>query len=98
MIPASNSTTFNEINTLKGKLHSAQLPPELLDKANLMIDRTQAAIKFNGYFPGIDQVYNYIDLITNLPWLTRSQDIIDLPTVSAKLDKNHYGLKGVKDR
>jgi ATP-dependent Lon protease len=98
MIPAPNETTFNEISNLKGKLHAAKLPPDLLDKANLMLDRTQAAIKFNGYYPGIDQVYNYIDLITSLPWFSRSQDIIEIPKVSEALDRNHYGLKGVKDR
>ncbi|HSW88706.1 MAG TPA: AAA family ATPase [Candidatus Saccharimonadales bacterium] len=98
MIPPPNETTFNEINTLRGKLHSVQLPQDLLDKTSMMLDRTQAAIKFNGYYPGIDQVYNYIDLITSLPWFTRSQDTIDIPTVSSILDRNHFGLKGVKDR
>ena len=98
MIPAPTETTFNEINTLRGKLHSVQLPQDLLDKSTMMLDRTQAAIKFNGYYPGIDQVYNYIDLITSLPWFNRSQDTIDIPTVSSILDKNHFGLKGVKDR
>ncbi len=98
MAASPNQPSFSEIDTLKGKVHAAKLPPDLLAKANLMLERTQAAIKFNGYFPGIDQIYDYIDLITTLPWFYRSQDVIDLPAVSATLDKNHYGLKGVKDR
>lgn len=87
-----------EIDKLREKIKSVQLPPDLLEKAHMMIERAQTAIKFEGYFPGMDQVNNYIDLIIKFPWFGRSQDIIDIPQAISILDKNHYGLKEIKER
>jgi len=94
----SPDTNLLEIDQLKEKLQKAKLPPDLFEKANMMIDRAQTAIKYGGYFAGIEQVDTYIDTVINLPWYTRSEDIIDIAKVSATLDKNHYGLKDLKDR
>lgn len=97
--PTNNpNETSGEINKLVEKLAKASLPPELSEKAHLMVDRAQSAIKYGGYFAGIEQVSNYIDWITNLPWNNRSEDILDLKKASETLEKNHYGLKQIKDR
>src|SRR5437868_6140937 len=91
-------TELLETGKLEEKLSTAKLPPDLLEKANFMIHRAETAIKFGGYFAGIEQVENYIDLISNLPWFTRSEDILEIPKAQATLDKNHYGLSEIKDR
>lgn len=41
---------------------------------------------------------NYIDTLLNLPWQERSEEIFDLERAAKILDKDHYGLKKVKER
>ena len=40
----------------------------------------------------------YLDLVTELPWGTRTEDVIDLAKAEAILEEDHYGLADVKDR
>src|SRR5436190_3214199 len=91
-------TELLETGKLKEKLAAIKLPPDLLEKGNLMIHRAETAIKYGGYFAGIEQTENYINLVTTLPWFTRSEDIIDIQKAKTTLDKNHYGLPEIKDR
>ena len=42
-------------------------------------------------------VRNYIDTCIELPWGTYTKEKIDIKKISANLDKNHYGLKKVKE-
>ena len=41
---------------------------------------------------------NYLDWITLLPWGQHSQDKLDLKRARRVLDRDHYGLKDVKER
>lgn len=97
-MPDASHGNYLEIGTLQQKLATAKLPPDLLEKANLMITRAQTAIQFGGYFSGIDQTNSYVDVITNYPWFNRSPDTIDIAKASEILDKNHFGLKEIKER
>lgn len=87
-----------EIAKLREKLEKASLSQDLHEKASLMIQRAEIAMRYGTYFTGIEQVASYIDWITNLPWTKRSEDILDITKTQAVLDKNHYGLSQVKDR
>jgi ATP-dependent Lon protease len=40
----------------------------------------------------------YLDLVTELPWGTRTEDEIDLVQAEQFLDEDHFGLDDVKDR
>lgn len=40
----------------------------------------------------------YLDTCLDLPWDKSSKDKIDISSVTKSLDKNHYGLKKVKER
>jgi ATP-dependent Lon protease len=40
----------------------------------------------------------YLDLVTELPWGSRTEDKIDLVQAEQFLDEDHYGLEDVKDR
>ena len=40
----------------------------------------------------------YLDLVTELPWGTRTEDKIDLRMAEQILEEDHYGLDDVKDR
>ena len=42
--------------------------------------------------------YNYIDWILSLPWQTYTEDRIDVAEAAKILDRDHFGLKDVKER
>jgi ATP-dependent Lon protease len=43
-------------------------------------------------------LFNYIDLLLELPWNEYTKDEFDLKNVKKELDKDHFGLEKVKDR
>ena len=89
----------DEIKQLEGKLVSTQLPPELLEKAKTMVSRLDKIAKMGGNFVvEFDNASRYIDWITCLPWVNKSQDTLDINNAQQVLNKNHYGLKPVKDK
>jgi len=94
----TSDTSSEEIKVLEVKLHSATIPPDLRQKAVSMISRASLGFKYGGYFTGFDQVANYIDWIVSLPWDRRVEDNLDLTHAKELLEKNHYGLKEIKDR
>lgn len=87
-----------ELDKLKEKLKAGDLPRDLLEKAQVLINRAAASFKYGGYFSSFDQVANYIDWITNLPWNKRDADNLSIPHAKEILDRNHYGLTEIKDR
>lgn len=91
-------TSLVEITKLEDKVKNSPLPPDLSEKARGMIQRAQVAMRYGGYFTGLEQVANYIDWITSLPWKTRSDDVLDLVHAQEVLQKSHYGLQAIKDR
>lgn len=74
------------------------MPPELHEKAASMLNRLALSFKYGGHLSGFDQVANYFDWITNLPWMVRSKDTIDMTQAKSILDKHHYGLPEIKER
>lgn len=102
--PAPSQTTteslgeYAELDKLKQRLASTQLPPELAEKASSMLNRLALSFKYGGHLTGFDQVANYIDWITALPWTKRSTDTIDMVQAKTILDSHHYGLPEIKER
>ncbi|MBM3208979.1 AAA family ATPase [Candidatus Shapirobacteria bacterium] len=94
----ARSDLFGEVAKLEEKVNQAVLPPELKDRLLEMIKRLTRMAKFGGYSSEYEQVGRYIDWVTALPWLKRSEDILDLNFAQKVLDKNHYGLAPIKDR
>lgn len=43
-------------------------------------------------------VRTYLDTVLELPWNTKTKDVLNLSKIRKTLDKNHYGLKKVKER
>lgn len=43
-------------------------------------------------------IKTYLDSILEMPWNTYTEDTIDLEKAEAQLEKDHYGLKKVKER
>jgi len=87
-----------EIKKLKERVKKANLPPSLTEKAEEMIERLVRMAKFGGYSFEHERVSRYIEWITVLPWIEKSEDILNLGKAKEVLDKNHYDLEGVKER
>ena len=87
-----------ELKKLSERLESAELPSDLHDKAATMLRLVNFSFKYGGSHTNFDQVENYIDWITNLPWNIKSSDNLDLIKAKEILDRNHYGLSDIKNR
>lgn len=92
------ASLLKEIVELEEKVTSTTLPPELKEKAILMIQRLSRTAHYGEYSTGFEKTAEYIDWIVNLPWEKRSEDVLDLNNVKKILDKNHYGLGQIKER
>lgn len=98
MDSSAQSSDSSEISKLVQKLDSVDLPADLHEKASTMIKRIQLVLKYGGQLSTIDQVTNYIDWITNLPWGKSSDDNLDINHAKEILEHNHYGLQEIKER
>ncbi|MBI4226459.1 AAA family ATPase [Candidatus Roizmanbacteria bacterium] len=92
------SNGSSEVEKLRDRLQSADLPANLREKAVHQIDRIALTLKYGGNLSQIDITAKYIDWITTLPWNKKTEDILDIQKVKEILDKNHYGLAKIKQR
>ncbi|MBR1421301.1 MAG: endopeptidase La [Selenomonadaceae bacterium] len=54
--------------------------------------------RMSGYSMEISVVRTYLDWLVELPWLTRSEDSLDVKNAEKILNEDHYGLEKVKER
>ncbi len=87
-----------QIQKLEQSLASAQLPPDLLEKAKGMIDILKISLVQAGNYSNLESVANYLSVVSQIPFENETKDNLDLAFAKQVLDKNHYGLQGVKDR
>jgi len=87
-----------ELRELQLKLNQAQLPPDLLHKASVYLQRVQRMLNSNNYSQEYDRLAHYIDWIVSLPWNRYSPENIDLVKAQKILDTTHYGMQEPKDR
>jgi len=84
-----------EITDLRDKLNALELPKE----ARAEVERELGRLERAGRESMEAQVIRtYLEWIAELPWNTRSDDLLDLNHAADVLDEDHYGLTDVKDR
>ena len=84
-----------EVEDLRAKLNKLDLPRE----ARAEVERELGRLERAGRESMEAQVIRtYLEWVAELPWNTRSDDVLDLKRATAVLDEDHYGLKDVKDR
>ncbi len=88
----------NEFSKLKLQIDQAGLPSDLAQKLSEQLARLEKAVSVSGYRLEFDREFNYIKFVASLPFHKSSEDILDLKRAAEILDRNHYGLKPVKDR
>lgn len=90
---------FDELNDLKVKIDSCKdLPEDLKSKALGILDRVNRMAKLGNYSSEFENLAKYVDVITKIPWNTYTEDKLDIKYAEEILEKNHYGIKDVKER
>jgi ATP-dependent Lon protease len=84
-----------ETNEIREKLAKANLPEDVLKKAEKELERLSQMPPAS---PETGVIYSYLDWLVELPWAKTTEDNLDIPHVEQVLNKNHYGLKKVKER
>lgn len=84
-----------EIAQIRQKIKTLNLPKEAADKAERELSRLEQMAPMSA-----EAVVSrhYIDWIVSLPWHNISKDVISLEEAEKILNKNHAGLKRVKER
>lgn len=80
---------------LRTRLEALGLPPAVWKEVQRDLDRLDRSSEGS---MDAQVTRSYLEVITELPWNTRSEDNLDLPTASTILDEDHFGLQDVKDR
>ncbi len=92
------SKLTDEVEALRKKIAEAHVPKDLETRILSNLDeviRLESDISARVH---IEQMLHYADLVVNLPWNTRTTDVLDLARARELLEKNHYGLQPVKER
>jgi len=84
-----------EIEEYEQLIKKKKLPKDVLKEANKQLKRLDQ-MQFDAAEASI--VRGYLDCILELPWNKLSKDMLDISYAKKILDKEHYGLKKVKDR
>jgi ATP-dependent Lon protease len=83
------------INDYEIKLKKAKLPPEAAERVKKEIKKLEQMSPNN---PEGSYIRSWLDLILELPFSKFKNKKIDIKKAAEILDKDHYGLKDVKDR
>ena len=84
-----------EVSTLRVKAEKKKWSQEAEEHFNKEIDRLSALMPST---PEYSLALNYLEFMVNLPWEAYTQDRLDLQHAERILDRNHHGMKKVKDR
>lgn len=84
-----------EIERYKKKISKAKLPKEVKEKTLYELKKLE---NIGSYSPEGGGIKTYIDWILDLPWTKKTNDNLDIKIAREVFDKEHYGLKDVKDR
>jgi len=89
------SSERGEMSGLRKKIKEAGIPKEIEEKTLKELVRLERMPSFS---PEVSYIRTYLDWITGLPWKKKSPNNIDIRQAEKILDKDHYGLKKVKER
>ena len=84
-----------DIVSIEERMSKLDLPKEITELLNKEVERLemipQAAAEYN-------IAYTYIDWILSVPWNQFTEDRLDIAEAKKILDRDHYGLKDIKER
>lgn len=93
----SNSPLESKIIELEEKIKIASLPADLSEKLKEEISVLKLSLNGENSFINFENFSNYVNCILSLPFDKETKDTLDIVKAKEILDKNHYGLPGVKN-
>ena len=84
-----------DIEEIEKKIKSAKMPKDALKKAEAELKKLKLMSPMSAE---ATVVRNYIDVLTGMPWTTKTKIKHNLANAEAVLNEDHYGLDKVKDR
>jgi ATP-dependent Lon protease len=86
---------MREVDELREKLESADLPEEAYAQAERELKRLSALPQ---HAPDRHLIRTYLEWMVELPWSVETEDDLDLVRAREILDADHHGLTKIKDR
>lgn len=84
-----------DIVSIEERLGKLNAPPHVVETVKKETERLDMIPQASGEYT---IAYNYIDWILSLPWQTYTEDRLDVSEAERILNKDHFGLKDVKER
>jgi ATP-dependent Lon protease len=84
-----------EIREYEKRISKAKFNKEVKEKALYELNRLKGS---GNYSAESSVIKTYLDWLLELPWKTLTKDNLDVKKAREILDKEHYGLKDVKER
>jgi ATP-dependent Lon protease len=84
-----------DIEEIEKKIKSAKMPKEAMKKAEAELKKLKLMSPMSAE---ATVVRNYIDVLSGLPWATKTKIKHNLTNAENVLNQDHYGLDKVKDR
>lgn len=85
----------SDLDDLKKKINKLKLSKEAKEKALAELKKLKM---MNQMSAESSVVRNYLDTVVSLPWGKKTKDRIDVTKTEEILDRDHFGLKKVKER
>ncbi|HUF39439.1 MAG TPA: endopeptidase La [Anaerolineales bacterium] len=88
-------TWSHELAELRERIDTAPLPEEVQERALREVHRIGQMPPMS---PEVGVLRTYVEWILDLPWVTITEDNLDVTHAEGVLEKNHYALKRAKER
>ena len=85
----------DEISQIRDKIKGAKMTKAAETKAKEELARLSKTMSLS---PEATVIRTYLEWLTNLPWVIKTNDNLDIKHAAKILDKDHYGLEKVKER
>jgi ATP-dependent Lon protease len=84
-----------DLESLRAQIETARMPPEARAEADRQLRRLEQA---NPDSAEAGVLRTYLEWLVEMPWVTATDDKLDLAEARRILDEDHTGLEDVKDR
>ncbi len=84
-----------EVDEYREKLERLDLPVNVVEKCEKELSRLS---KMSVNNPDANVIRTYLEWICDLPWNNYTKDTLEISNAKEVLDRDHYGLKEVKER
>ena len=92
------SRLTDELKGMRQKIADAGMPDDFSERLVGHLEELERLSTDITARVHVEQILRYIKWAANLPWKSRTEDVLDLSKAKEVFEKNHYGLTSVKDR